>query len=120
MALDTGGNQAVDFVWGNMPMQPDTGRGTVLDKTLDSHNIAGYGYNGFPGFVANGGVVVPALTTLAYNTTTTAAVTNALSAVGLVLGTVTGTLGAATTVTAQGTAAGTHVPLKTAVNITIA
>ena len=50
--LDTSGEVAVDFVWGNFPMQPNdvrpntaTGR---LDPALDSHIIALSGWNGFP------------------------------------------------------------------------
>jgi len=49
MARDTGGNIAVDFVWGNIPMQPDDDRSTPLDPNLDSHIIATSQYNGFPG-----------------------------------------------------------------------
>lgn len=50
MARDTGGNIAVDFVWGNMPMQPDDDRGdNTLDPDLDSHIIATSEWNGFPG-----------------------------------------------------------------------
>jgi energy-converting hydrogenase Eha subunit B len=111
MATDTGGNQAVDYVWGNMPMQPDAGRGTVLDKTKDSHNIAGFGYNGYPGYTP-GGVVVPNLIG-----DTSAAAGTALAAVGLVLGAVTGTTGV---VSVQSAAAASLAALGTAVNITIA
>ena len=51
MALDTGGNVRVDFVWGNLPMQPDDARGgDTLDPALDSHVIADTAYNGFPGY----------------------------------------------------------------------
>ena len=50
MATDTLGNVAVDFVWGNMPMQPDDDRVTPLDPDLDSHVIATSGYNGFPDY----------------------------------------------------------------------
>ena len=55
--LDTAGEVAIDFVWGNMPMQPNDVRpnavsavGTPgrLDPTLDSHIIALSGWNGFP------------------------------------------------------------------------
>lgn len=111
MATDTSGNQAVDFVWGNMPMQPDTGRGTALDKTKDSHNIAGYGYNGFPG-TALGGVVVPSLTSMS-----TSAALTALQAAGLTRGTVTGPTGGIAFV--QSAAAASRVALGTAVAITL-
>ena len=78
-ALDSSGNVAVDFVWGNIPMQPNderadgtptatvvvngpdnygwTTKSTVqsarLDLTQDSHAIASSDYSGFPSFVAN-------------------------------------------------------------------
>lgn len=55
--IDDGGNVAVDFVWGNMPMQPNDVRaengGTLLDYTLDSHNIVEDGWNGFPLYAPN-------------------------------------------------------------------
>lgn len=56
MALDTGGNVQVDFVWGNIPMQPNTQRGmAVLDPDLDSHDIV-YGlWNDFPDYQPNVG-----------------------------------------------------------------
>lgn len=89
---DTGGNVKVDFVWGNMPMQPDDARGlATLDPALDNHIIATTQYNGFPGYtpvapyldtVAN--VAVPNVVGL-----TEAAATTALTTAGLVKGTVT-------------------------------
>lgn len=92
MARDTGGNIAVDYVWGNMPMQPDDDRGSdTLDPALDSHVIATTKYNGFPGHtpvspyldtVAN--VAVPNLAGL-----TESAATTAITAAGLVKGAVT-------------------------------
>jgi hypothetical protein len=55
--LDTAGNIAVDFVWGNFPLQPNDIRrdngGTNLDYTLDSHNIAEDGWNGYPLYTPN-------------------------------------------------------------------
>jgi len=91
MARDTGGNIAVDYVWGNIPMQPDDDRGAAtLDPVLDSHIIASSNYNGFPGHtpvspyldtIANVGV--PNLAGL-----TEAAATSALTAAGLVKGAV--------------------------------
>ena len=55
--LDSAGNVAVDFVWGNFPLQPNDVRrdngGTNLDYTLDSHNIAEAGYNGYPQYTPN-------------------------------------------------------------------
>lgn len=50
--LDSSGEVAIDFVWGNFPIQPndarpntDTGR---LNPALDNHIIALSGWNGFP------------------------------------------------------------------------
>jgi len=55
--LDSAGNVAVDFVWGNFPLQPNDVRrdngGTNLDYTLDSHNIAESAYNGYPQYTPN-------------------------------------------------------------------
>ena len=50
--LDDAGNVAIDFVWGNLPMQPNDARPDVtanrLDPALDNHIIALSGWNGFP------------------------------------------------------------------------
>ena len=50
--IDDSGNVAIDFVWGNMPMQPNDVRlengGELLDIDLDNHNIAYAGWNGYP------------------------------------------------------------------------
>jgi len=55
--LDDKGNVAIDFVWGNFPLQPNDVRrdngGSNLDYTLDSHNIAEDGWNGYPGYTPN-------------------------------------------------------------------
>ena len=55
--IDDKGNVAVDFVWGNMPLQPNDIRrdngGTNLDYTQDSHNIAEDGWNGYPLYTPN-------------------------------------------------------------------
>lgn len=49
--VDDLGNVQVDFVWGNLPLQPDDQRGlNTLDPALDNHEIATEGYNGYPGF----------------------------------------------------------------------
>jgi hypothetical protein len=50
--LDTAGEVAIDFVWGNFPIQPndvrpDTATGR-LDPALDNHIIALSGWNGYP------------------------------------------------------------------------
>lgn len=113
MATDTSGNQAVDYVWGNMPMQPDTGRSNgTLDKTKSNHGPMVTGaYNGYPGFTPNVGVVMPNLVGMSK-----AAATTALTNLGLVLGTVTGTTG---NVTVQGKAAASRQAPGTVVTITI-
>jgi hypothetical protein len=55
--LDTAGNVAVDFVWGNFPLQPNDVRrdngGTNLDYTKDNHVIAETGWNGYPQYTPN-------------------------------------------------------------------
>jgi hypothetical protein len=78
---DTSGNVAVDFVWGNMPIQPDDKRVTSpsqttvvggaqnhswtyvstkpsakIDPTQDTEVIADEAWSAFPGFVPNEGV----------------------------------------------------------------
>jgi len=55
--LDSAGNIAVDFVWGNFPLQPndqrpDTATGR-LNYDLDNHVLAETGWNGYPLFVPN-------------------------------------------------------------------
>lgn len=87
MARDTGDNVAVDFVWGNVPMQPNDDRGmAVLDRTLSFHEIAYTKWSGYPEYVANNpgtwdDIVVPDLAgkTLAQATTV-------LTAAGLTVG----------------------------------
>ena len=44
MSLDSAGNQQVDFAWGNMPMQPNTGRAISLTS---EHTIPGGSWNTF-------------------------------------------------------------------------
>ena len=79
MALDTGGNVKVDYVWGNVPMQPNDVRteeaagnfggstgdyawsattkvaGARLDAALDNHANAEAGWAGYPGYVLAAG-----------------------------------------------------------------
>lgn len=45
MALDTNGNPAVDFAWGNFPMQPNEQRNTVLSEDLSVFNAGDYNGN---------------------------------------------------------------------------
>jgi hypothetical protein len=53
--LDTAGEVAIDFVWGNFPMQPNDVRpeGSRLDPALDNHIIALSGWNGYPQYSPN-------------------------------------------------------------------
>jgi len=55
--LDTAGEVAIDFVWGNFPMQPNDARPNTtaerLDPALDSHIIALSGWNGYPQYSPN-------------------------------------------------------------------
>jgi hypothetical protein len=53
--LDSAGNVAVDFVWGNMPLQPNDVRpvGSKLSYGIDTHNIAEDGWNGYPQYTPN-------------------------------------------------------------------
>lgn len=46
--LDDKGEVVVDFVWGNLPMQPNDVRTNLLDYTIGNHNIIASGYNGYP------------------------------------------------------------------------
>ena len=78
MATDSSGNQAVDFVWGNFPVQPNDDRAATisniggstgdygwnattqvasgrLDPALDNHANVEAGWAGYPGFVAAAG-----------------------------------------------------------------
>lgn len=98
--VDDLGNVQVDFVWGNMPMQPDDQRGmATLDPALDNHIIATTMYNGFPGYTP-----VPPFDDTVPNRTvpnvvglTESAATTALTNVNLVKGIVTETEVGATT-----------------------
>jgi hypothetical protein len=56
--VDDAGNVAIDFVWGNLPMQPnddreENGQTELLDPTLDNHSIAYENWSGYPLFTAN-------------------------------------------------------------------
>ena len=89
--LDTAGNVAVDFVWGNFPLQPNDVReengGDLLDPDLDNHVIAYEGWNGYPlytpdteGAEGAGYIVVPSVIGQ-----TTANATDILEDAGLVV-----------------------------------
>lgn len=53
--LDSAGEVAIDFVWGNFPIQPNDARPDTnrLDAALDNHIIALSGWNGFPQYTPN-------------------------------------------------------------------
>ena len=121
--LDTAGEVAIDFVWGNMPMQPNDVRpnavsavGTPgrLDPLLDNHIIALSGWGGYPLFTANSAgedvagptdyVLVPSVIGL-----TTALATDAMKDASLVPTTAAAATNAAKTVTALQRDAGTTV-----------
>lgn len=89
--VDDKGNVAVDFVWGNFPLQPNDVReengGELLDATLDNHSIAYEGWNGYPlytpgeeGAEGAGFIVVPSVIGQ-----TTANATDILEDAGLVV-----------------------------------
>jgi hypothetical protein len=51
--LDTAGEVAIDFVWGNMAPQPNDARSTRLNLTLGDHINLESGWNGFPQYTPN-------------------------------------------------------------------
>ena len=53
--VDDKGNVVVDFVWGNLPLQPNDDRvePNLLDWSLDNHIIADSGWGGYPLFTSN-------------------------------------------------------------------
>ena len=53
--VDSAGHPVVDFVWGNMPLQPNDERavGSKLTYGVDTHNIAEDAWNGFPLYTPN-------------------------------------------------------------------
>jgi len=51
---DDAGHPQVDFVWGNLPLQPNDERGEdTLDYSLDNHVIAQIGWSNYPQFIPN-------------------------------------------------------------------
>ena len=121
--LDTAGEIAIDFVWGNMPMQPNDVRpnavsaiGTAgrLDPLLDNHINALSGWGGYPLFTPNSAgedvagptdyVLVPSVIGL-----TTADATDAMKDASLVPTTAAAATNAAKTITALQRDAGTTV-----------
>ena len=127
--LDTAGEVAIDFVWGNMPMQPDDDRTTRLDRALGDHIIEATAWNGYPQYTPNDDgayvsavayAVVPTVTGL-----TEASATDALLDASLTKGTVTTTATGATSennglVKTQSVAAGAaSVAFGTAVDLVL-
>ena len=51
--LDTAGEIAIDFVWGNMAPQPNDSRTTRLDLTKGDHINLESGWGGYPQFTPN-------------------------------------------------------------------
>jgi hypothetical protein len=116
--LDSAGNIAVDFVWGNFPMQPndqrpDTAAGR-LDPALDNHINALSGWNGYPQYLPNttgedvagptNYVLVPSVLGL-----TTALATDAMKDASLVPTTATAATNAAKSITDIDRSAGSNV-----------
>lgn len=117
--VDDAGNVAVDFVWGNFPLQPNDDReengGGLLDADLDNHSIAYEGWNGFPLYNPNsagaegaGYIVVPSVLGL-----TTANATDVLEDAGLVV-----TVGAAATNAAKTVTAAARTAASTTLTFT--
>ena len=116
--IDSAGNVAVDFVWGNLPLQPNDDRvdTNLLNYTLDGHIIADSTWGGYPLFTANSAgsdisgstdyITVPNVLGK-----TTALAINALKDAGF-----TTTAGVSTITTA--TAATNTAPQPTGVNVT--
>jgi hypothetical protein len=106
--LDSKGEVAIDFVWGNMPIQPNDARPDAaanrLDPALDNHIIALSGWGGYPQFTANSAgedvvgatdyVLVPSVLGL-----TTALATDAMKDASLVPTTATAATNAAGSIT---------------------
>lgn len=112
--LDDAGNVVVEFVWGNLPMQPNDVReengGGLLDATLDNHSTAYEGYNGYPLYTPNaegtegaGFIVVRSVLG-----ETTANATDILEDAGLVVTVGSAATNAAKTVTAAARSNGSH------------
>ena len=133
--LDTAGEVAIDFVWGNFPIQPNDARPNAasatlsetvttrvagrLAPTLDNHIIALSGWGGYPLFTANSAgedvvgatdyVLVPSVIGL-----TTALATDAMKDATLVPTTAAAASNAAKTATAIARTAGSTTVTVTA------
>ena len=103
--LDTAGEVAIDFVWGNFPMQPNDARNEAvqgdLNATLNDHVIAYANWNGYPQYTPNtvgagvGYVNVPSVIGVA-----TATAQDALDDAGLTVTVASAATNSAKTVTA--------------------
>jgi hypothetical protein len=113
MATDSSGQQAVDFVWGNFPMQPNDDRAAAitpaniggstgdyswaattrvaadrLDAALDNHANAEAGWSGYPAFTPGAGnYIITAVsgngTTVTYTSQNSLAVGDTVNITGL-------------------------------------
>ena len=129
MATDTSGQQAVDFVWGNFPMQPNDDRAAAvtpaniggstgdyawsattrvaadrLDAALDNHANAEAGWAGYPSYTpGSGNYIITAVsgdgTTVTYTSQNKLAVGDSVNVTGLSAGAY--NLSAATVATAN-------------------
>jgi hypothetical protein len=134
--LDTAGEVAIDFVWGNMPMQPNDARANAnrLDPEADNHIIALSGWNGYPQYAPNTTGEDVAGDTLDYVLVpevrgfTTALAEDAMKDASLTVTTATATTNARTNITAfnatsttvatiTATSANTNYPVGTKVTI---
>jgi len=127
--LDTAGEVAIDFVWGNFPMQPNDARPDTaagrLDPALAEHITALSGWGGYPQFTANSAgedvagatnyVLVPSVLGL-----TTALATDAMKDASLVPTTATAATNAAGSITDIDRTAGSTTVELTGVGFTAA
>lgn len=121
--LDDAGNVAIDFVWGNFPIQPNDARPNTtaerLDPALDNHIIALSGWGGYPQFTANSTgedvagstdyVLVPSVLGL-----TTSLAQDAMKDASLTVTTASAATNTAKTVTAASRASGSNLLVFTA------
>lgn len=115
----TDGNVAIDFVWGNFPMQPNDDRTTRLDLTKGDHINAVSGWNNYPDYtpntagkdVAGSTDYVEVINVLGF---TTASAQDALADAGLTVTTASAATNTAKTVTAAARSAASNLLVFTA------
>ena len=119
--LDSSGQVVVDFVWGNLPIQPNDQRSSSnrLDITLDNHINTESGWQGYPLFTPNSTgadiigstdyVLVPSVLGI-----TTASATDALQDVSLVVTAAGGATNTPISITAAARTAGSATATVTA------